>query len=93
MELYFPCDLLGLGKCACLFAFLTMAITIAMGINAGAPGWNILEWFQNNIRSVEMVCSITVIKQTFLWNSSRKVLDACSGKVLEQVIRIFLKLL
>ena len=49
----------------CLIAFLTTAITIAMGINTGAPGWNILEWFQNNIRNVEMVCSITVIKQTF----------------------------
>ena len=36
-----------------------------MGINPGAPGWSILEWFQNNIRNVEMVCSITVIKQTF----------------------------
>ena len=66
----------------CFIAFLTMAITIAMGINPGAPGWNILEWIQNNIRSVEVVCSITVIKQTFLWNSSRKVLDACSRKVL-----------
>ena len=61
----------------CFIAFLTMAITIAMGINPGTPGWNILEWFQNNIRNVEMVCSITVIKQTirvfliceiFFWN-------------------------
>ena len=26
-----------------LLAFLTMAITIAMGINPGTPGWNILE--------------------------------------------------
>ena len=49
-----------------------MAITIAMGINPGASGWNILKWFQNNNRNVEIVCSITVIKQTFEWNSSRK---------------------
>ena len=42
-----------------------MAITIGKGFNPGAPNWNILERFQNNIRSVEMVCSITVIKQTF----------------------------
>ena len=41
-----------------------MVISIAMEINPGAPGWNILEWFQNNIRNVEIVCSITVIKQT-----------------------------
>ena len=39
-----------------------------------------------------MVCSITVIKQTVLWNSSRKIIDACSRKVLEQTIRIFLEL-
>ena len=45
----------------CLIAFLNIAI----GINPGAPDWNILEWFQNNIRNVEMVCSITVTKQTF----------------------------
>ena len=69
-----------------------MAITTAMGINPGAPGWNILEWFQNNIRNVEMFFSITVIKQHFLWYSSRKVIDTCSRKVLEQTIRIFLKL-
>ena len=74
---------------SCLITFLTMAITIAMGVNPGAPGWNILEWFQNNIRNVEMVCSIIVIKQTFLWYSSRKVIDACSRKVLEQTIRNF----
>ena len=49
----------------CLIAFLTMTITIAKGINSGAPGLNILEWFQNSIRDVEMVRSITVIKQTF----------------------------
>ena len=42
-----------------LIAFLTMDITIAMEINPGAPGWNFLEWFQNNIRNDEMVCSIT----------------------------------
>ena len=48
----------------CLIAFLTMVMaTIAIGINPEAPGWNILEWFQNNIRNIEMVCSITVIKQ------------------------------
>ena len=69
-----------------------MAIAIAMVINPGAPGWNILEWFQNNIRIIEMICSRTVIKQTSLWNSSRKVIDACSRKVLEQTIRIFFKL-
>ena len=28
----------------CSIAFLT----VAMGINPGAPDWNILEWFQNN---------------------------------------------
>ena len=49
----------------CLTAFLTMAVTIAMGINPGAPGWNISEWFQNNIRNVKMVWSITFIKQTY----------------------------
>ena len=38
---------------------------------------------QNNIRNVEMVCSINVIKQTFLWNSSINVVDACSRKILE----------
>ena len=77
-----------------LIAFLTMAITIAMGINPGAPNWYIcrMVWFQNNIGNVEKVCSITVIKQTFLWNNFRKVIDACSRKVLEQTIRIFLKL-
>ena len=74
-----------------LIAFLSMTITKAMGINPGTPGWSILEWFQNNIRNVEMVCFITIIKQTFLWNSSRKVIEACSRKVLEQTIRIFLK--
>ena len=69
-----------------------MASPIAMGINPVAPGWNILEWLQNNIRNVEMVCSLTGFKQTSLWNRSRKVSDACSRKVLEQTIRIFLKL-
>ena len=38
-----------------------------------------------------MVCSINVIKQTFLWNSSRKVLDACPRKVLEQTIKYLLE--
>ena len=70
----------------CLIAFLTMAITIAMGIKPGEPGWNILVWFQNNIRNVEMVCSKAVTKQTFLWNCSRKVLGACSRKIREQTI-------
>ena len=51
---------------SCLITFLTMAITIAMGINPVAPGSNILERFQNNIRNVEMVSSIIVIKQTFM---------------------------
>ena len=69
-----------------------MTIPIAMGINPVAPGWNILEWLQNNIRNVEMVCSISVFKQTSLWNSSRKVIDVCSREILEQTIRIFLKL-
>ena len=71
---------------SCLITFLTMAITIATGINPGASGWNILEWFQNNIRNVEMVSPITVTKQTVLWYSSRKVLDVCSKKILEQTI-------
>ena len=39
MELYFQCGLIGLGE-MCL-AFLTMTISIAMGINPRAPGWNI----------------------------------------------------
>ena len=43
MVFYFPCVLIGLGKnVPCLIAFLTMAITIAIGINPGAHGWNIL---------------------------------------------------
>ena len=50
---------------SCLIAFLTRAFTIAMGINPGAPGWNILEWFQNNIRNIEIFCSITVIKHFY----------------------------
>ena len=41
MVLYFPCDLVGLGK-VCL-----AQLPLAMGINPWAPGWNILEWFQN----------------------------------------------
>ena len=41
MELYFSCDLLGLENVPCSIAFLAMAITIAMGINPGQPGWNI----------------------------------------------------
>ena len=32
----------------CLIAFLTTAITIAIGINPGAPGLNILKWFQKS---------------------------------------------
>ena len=74
-----------------LIAFLTMAIPKAMGINPVAPGWNTLEWLPNNIRNVEWVFPITFIKQTSLWNSSRKVIDACSRKALEQTIRKFLK--
>ena len=74
------------------FAFWTMFITIATGINPGAPDWNILEWFQNNIRNVVIVCSRTVPDQTFLGNSSRKVLGACSRTVLEETIRILLKM-
>ena len=27
-------------------AFLTITIAIALGINPGAPGWSILQWFQ-----------------------------------------------
>ena len=71
-------------------AFLTMAITIATEINPGAPEWNILEWFQNNIRNAEMVSSRTVSKQTFL--TVLENIEACSRIVLEQTIRIFLKL-
>ena len=33
---------------SCLIAFLTTTITIAIGINPGAPGLNILEWFQKS---------------------------------------------
>ena len=50
----------------CSVAFLTTVITIPTGINPGASGWNILEWFQNKIRNVAMVCSRTVSDQTFL---------------------------
>ena len=71
-------------------AFLTMAITISTKINPGAPEWNILEWFQNNIRNAEMVCSRTVSEQTFL--TVLENIEACSRIVLEQTIRIFLKL-
>ena len=42
--------------------------------------------------SMEMVCSRNVPEQTFLWNSSIKVIDACTRKVLEQTIRLFMKL-
>ena len=49
----------------CKIAILAMAITIALRINPRAPGWNILERFQNNIRNVEMICSITFIEQPF----------------------------
>ena len=45
-----------------------------MGINRGAPGRNILEWCQNNIRNVEMVCSIIVIKQNFFGKIPEKFL-------------------
>ena len=50
-----------------------------------------LEWFQNKIRNVEMVCSRTVSEQSKK-GSSRKVINACSRTVLEQTIRILLKL-
>ena len=49
----------------CLIASLTMSITISRGINPGTPGWNILVLFQNNIKNIEMVCSITVIKHFY----------------------------
>ena len=75
----------------CLIAFLTMVITIATGINPAAPGWNILERFQNKNINAEMVCSRTVSEQTFLWNSSRKILTGCSRTVLEQTIIIIMK--
>ena len=76
----------------CLIVFLTMPIAIALESILGHLIGTFLEWFQINIKNVELVCSMTVIKQTFLWDSSRKVIDACSRKVLEQTIRIFLKL-
>ena len=64
-----------------------MAITKAMGIHPGAPGWNILEWFQNNIRNIEMVCSIAIIKQTFYGTVLEKflmlTLENCKNKLLE----------
>ena len=63
-----------------------MAITIAMEINPRAPGWNILEWFQNNIRNVEMVCYIIFIKQTFYGTFLEHFLMLL--KLLEQTIRI-----
>ena len=87
MALYYPCDLLGLGKSALLICIPNHGHGY---YSNGNQSWDTcLELF---FRMVEMVCSITVIKQTFLWNSSRKVLDACSRNVLEQTIRIFLKL-
>ena len=52
-----------------LCAFLTTVITIAMVISPGAPGWNIFRMVSeqyHNIKKVEIVCSNTVIKQTFL---------------------------
>ena len=51
-----------------------------------------LESFQSKIRYVEMDFSRTVSEQTVLWNNPRKDLNACSRIVLEQTIRIFLKL-
>ena len=39
-----------------------------------STGWNIFEWFQNNIRNVEIVCSITNIKQTFYGTVREKFL-------------------
>ena len=62
---------------SCLIAFLTMPI--AMGINLGHLVGTFLEWFQNNIRNAEMVCSKTVIKQTFY------------GKVLEKIVMLALE--
>ena len=41
----------------CSIAFLTEVIAIPTGINHGASGLNILDWFQNKIRNVDMVCS------------------------------------
>ena len=52
---------------------------IAMGINLGHLVGTFLEWFQNNIRNAEMVCSKTVIKQTFY------------GKVLEKIVMLALE--
>ena len=50
----------------CSIAFLTLAITKPAGINPGASGWNILDWFQKKkIRNFEMYCSRTVSEQTF----------------------------
>ena len=50
-----------------------------------------LEWFQNKIRNVEIICSRIVSEQSKK-GSSRKSINACSRTVLEQTIRIFLKL-
>ena len=59
---------------------LTVVITIAIVMNPGAPGWNILEWFQNNKRNVELVYSITVLEQTFY----KTVLEKYSMLALEK---------
>ena len=82
----------------CSIAFLTMVITIPTGINSG---WNILDWSQNKIRNVEMVCSRTVVEQTIIiflklsYNHSKYLLEKywdTYRNVAEQTIKTFLEL-
>ena len=56
-----------------------MIITIAMGINHWAPGWNIFRMVSEQYQNVEMVCSIIFIKQSF------------HGTVLEKFLMIALE--
>ena len=92
MEFYFPCDLLGLEKCALLNDIPDHGHCHSNG-NQPWGTWSehfrmVLEQYPN----MEMVCSRNVPEQTFLWNSSIKTIDACSRIVLEQTVRLFMKL-
>ena len=50
---------------SCSIAFLTMVSTIPMESILVHLVGIFLDWFQNKIRYVEMVCSKTVSEQTF----------------------------
>ena len=64
-----------------LIAFLTMGITKQWESILRHLVGTYLEWFQNNIRHVEMVCSITVIKQTFYGTVLEKLLMLALEKI------------